>query len=165
VEGARSEATSKGDAQSEGREMRERDIVDIAAIMRLDPDKGALLLLKGLSHIENVCNRVEVKIAGEGDMREDLVRAARELGLGSCVEFLGPLNVNGVRRLLTQSHIFVNPTTYPLTTWGIANLEAMAAGLATIAYAVGGTKEYLEDGVNCIVPQPSGRGLALEIER
>jgi spore coat protein SA len=132
--------------------------------MRHDPDKNPLLLLKGLSHVANVCERVKVQIAGDGMLREDLGKAAESLGL-ICVEFLGPQNETEVGELFKASDIYVNPSSYPLQTWGIANLEAMAGGLAVIAFNVGGTADYLLHGVNCLVPEFNGAGIGAAIER
>ena len=157
------EIVADGSEVGEVRKRGSGKIVQIAAVMRLDPDKNPLLLLKGLSHVANVCERVNVKVAGDGKLKEDLSKAANSLGL-TCVEFLGPQNKTEVDELLKTSEIFVNPSTYNLQTWGIANLEAMARGLAVVAFNVGGTADYLLNDMNCLVPKFSGEGIGEAIE-
>jgi glycosyltransferase involved in cell wall biosynthesis len=96
-------------------------------------------------------------LVGDGPERASLETRARELGLGDRVRFLGERP--DVDRLLPAFDVFVLSSREE----GIPNalLEAMAAGRPSVATAVGGNREVLEDGsTGWIVPPQSPEALA-----
>lgn len=121
--------------------------VKIACVMRLAPRKRGAALLRA---VHAVCGRlpagvrIRVEIAGDGPERGKLRRLARRLGLDECVRFLGAVDAAGVKTLLAESQVFVLPT--ELEAFGLAALEARAAGLPVIAMRAGGVGEWLADG-------------------
>src|SRR5262249_45589404 len=67
-------------------------------------------------------------------------------------------------RLYAQSHLFVLPTLADC--FGIALVEAMAAGLPVVATNVGGVPDIVEDGHQGFLIQPNdGAALADRLER
>ena len=76
---------------------------------------------------------------GEGPEREHLERQATDLNLGDSVRFLGKRD--DVASLLPIMDLFVQPSKSEGTS--LALLEAMAAGVAVVATAVGGTPDAL----------------------
>jgi glycosyltransferase involved in cell wall biosynthesis len=114
----------------------------IASVMRLDPDKSPWLLARTIA---NVCARksdVVFEIAGDGLLRSMFEELVAELGAQQCVRMLGPLSRGGVASLLRRADVFLNPSVYNQT-WGIANLEAMLAGVPLVAFPAGGGAEYV----------------------
>jgi glycosyltransferase involved in cell wall biosynthesis len=100
-------------------------------------------------------------LVGDGPDRDALVDHARALGLQSKVSFLGERP--DVERLLPAMDVFVLSSREE----GIPNalLEAMAAGRAAVATAVGGTVEVLNDGeTGWLVPPASAPALAAALE-
>ena len=96
-------------------------------------------------------------LVGDGPERASLEERARELGLEDRVRFLGERP--DVDRLLPAFDVFVLSSREE----GIPNalLEAMAAGRPSVATAVGGNREVLEDGsTGWIVPPQSPEALA-----
>ncbi|MCK4511683.1 glycosyltransferase, partial [bacterium] len=99
-------------------------------------------------------------IAGGGVLEGDLVSAASALGLGDQVRFLGERG--DVPLLLRRADIMVNSSAWeglPITI-----LEAMAAGIPTVATDVGGTAEVISDGdCGLVVPSKDPESLAAAI--
>ncbi len=99
-------------------------------------------------------------IAGGGGLEDDLVSAASALGVGDQVRFLGERD--DVPLLLRRADIMVNSSAWeglPITI-----LEAMAAGVPTVATDVGGTAEVIAgDDCGLVVPSRDPESLAAAI--
>src|SRR6476661_3487807 len=81
-------------------------------------------------------------VAGEGPARESLEALSRQLGLSDCTVFAGARR--DIPRILPLLDLFVLPSLYE--GFGIAILEAMAAGKPVVATAVGGIPEFVVPG-------------------
>jgi glycosyltransferase involved in cell wall biosynthesis len=92
---------------------------------------------------------VQVGIVGDGPRRRDLQRMVDRLGLSDWVTFLGRLPPAGVRAFLHQSDLFVAPCRQE--SFGIAALEARAAGLPVVGYRGSGLTEFIADGVDGVL--------------
>jgi glycosyltransferase involved in cell wall biosynthesis len=131
----------------------------VTCVSRLRPRKGHKYLFEALSLLNNDLSNVEVRIVGDGEMREELENQIRELQLDN-VYFLG--SRNDVPKLLGQSDIFVLPTTSD--TLPISLIEAMFAGQAILATNVGGIPEIiLEDDTGLIVEPANPKQLAKKL--
>ncbi len=92
-----------------------------------------------------------LRLLGDGDLFEDTVSYARELGLESSVEFLGAQS--NVYPYLHEADIFLLPSRYegmPMTI-----IEAMGTGLPVVATAVGGVPDMLTDGESGLLTENS----------
>jgi glycosyltransferase involved in cell wall biosynthesis len=101
-------------------------------------------------------------LVGDGARRDPLVRLAEELGIAPSVRFLGVRS--DVPALLAAADVFVHPSLQE----GFSNavLEAMAAGKAIVATAVGGNPEAIADGeTGLLVPPGDPDALARGIVR
>jgi len=101
-------------------------------------------------------------IAGDGPDRRALRRLADSLGVGSMVELPGHLDRDALRDLYGRAHAFVLPS--ELESFGIAALEARAAGLPVIAMLAGGARDFITRGVDGILVRDE-RELARAISR
>jgi glycosyltransferase involved in cell wall biosynthesis len=77
----------------------------------------------------------------EGDWSERLRARVRELGLGGCVHFTGPVEPDAVRAYLSAADVFVLATRNE--GWANVLLEAMACGLPVVTTNVGGNAEVV----------------------
>jgi glycosyltransferase involved in cell wall biosynthesis len=93
---------------------------------------------------------VQLEIAGDGPQRESLAALARELGVSNRVTLLGW--VPDMRPLLARWSLFANPSLEE--GFGLAVVEAMAAGLPVVATPVGGLSEVIIDGENALLARP-----------
>jgi glycosyltransferase involved in cell wall biosynthesis len=120
----------------------------VAAVMRLAPRKRVDRLLRIARQVKDrslVGERVRFQIAGDGPQAKKLREQARAMGLADTVEFLGDLDQAKVRALFARSRLFILPS--ELESFGLAALEARAAGLPVLAMASSGVSGWLKSGV------------------
>ena len=109
-------------------------------VARLDEIKDQETLLKAYAKIHKKCNLI---LVGDGKNRSYLEGIASNLGLNIKKIFIGSkLNIPAI---LSEADIFAFSTT-SLEGFGIALIEAMAAGLPIIATDVPACREVLDDG-------------------
>ncbi len=88
-------------------------------------------------------SRVKLKIVGGEDARiaSELKEMTREMGLENCVQFVGPESPTQMLEHFENAHIFCSSSRYE--PFGIALVEAMAAGLPVVAVNTGGVPEVV----------------------
>ena len=84
-------------------------------------------------------------VIGDGSEHKKLVKLAKGSGL---VEFLPVMGKNELAKYLARAKGYLFPSLEP---FGIAPVEALAAGCPVIAYGVGGAQDYIVDGKNGIL--------------
>jgi len=112
---------------------------------RLTADKGIHRFLDAVEDASAQADLVAI-VAGTGP-EEPAVRARlhRSPRLASRVRYVGPVAEEEKGALLSQSDLFVLPSTSD--TSSVALLEAMACGVACVASDVGGPQDLIVDGV------------------
>ena len=101
-------------------------------------------------------------IAGDGAARSDVEAAFQDFA-PSKVRFLGQLNSDGVRELLSGTDLFVWPGFGEA--YGLAYLEAQAAGLPVVAQDIAGVANVVKDaetGLLCEAHNVAAFAAALE---
>ena len=134
----------------------------IGAAGRLVPVKGHLDLLNAAALLRPAWPGLRVEIAGEGPRRLELQDEVRRLGLENQVTFLGwQADMDAA---LARWDVLVQPSLEE--GFGLAALEAMAAGLPVVATRVGGLPELVEDGATGLLVAPADpSALAGAVER
>lgn len=110
----------------------------VLSLSRLAPEKGLDVLVEAFAAVRRDIPGATLEIAGNGDLKEDLEKQVKYLGLSDSVNFPGfvnPIEAMGRSDLLVQLSVWEN-CSYTL-------LDAKAAGLAVVATAVGGNPEIL----------------------
>lgn len=123
------------------------------AVGRLAPVKGHDILLKAWAAGEIGKHGGHLAIAGKGDLRDELSRLARQLGIENEVSFSG--HVADIPKFLAAMDGFVMPSRHE--GFPLAILEALAAGLPVVASRVGGIPEILSalaDKGQCFLVPP-----------
>ncbi|HLT85761.1 MAG TPA: glycosyltransferase family 4 protein, partial [Phototrophicaceae bacterium] len=101
--------------------------------------------------------RLHLTVVGAGP-EETRVRAlVHRLGLDDVVTLAGALKREQLAEHYTREHVFVAPAR--LEAFGIAGLEARAAGLPVIAGRGTGVSEYITDGVDGLLTPDRADGL------
>lgn len=125
---------------------------------------GRLVYYKGLGLLlDALCAVPEARlvVVGAGPLRRRLEQQARDTGLAGRVRFAGELDDAALRVEMGRSRALVLPSDRPSETFGLVQLEAMAAGLPVISTRLPtGVAEVNRDGETGLVVDP-GDAVAL----
>ncbi|UVI39562.1 glycosyltransferase family 4 protein [Qipengyuania spongiae] len=134
--------------------------IRLVCVGRLHPVKGQDILLEALADLTGRGYSLRLVLIGDGELRGELEKVSRKLGLGDRVSFRGDLEPDKVRCQLREADIFVLPSRsegLPL-----ALIEAMSCGLPCVATNVGGVPAAL-GSAGLIVPPEAPSDLAMAI--
>jgi glycosyltransferase involved in cell wall biosynthesis len=135
------------------------DDLVLVVIARLEPRKGHTVLFDALTRMTTDAT---VLVAGEGPERDALEVAARTLGVGDRVRFLG--HTPDIWPLLARADALVLPS-IGLEDFPIVVVEAMAASRAVVASRVAGTVEQVvDDETGRLVPPGDPVALAAALD-
>ncbi len=117
--------------------------------------EAVALLVSGTEH------RFKWLIAGDGSMRSELEELSSALSLDALVEFLGTRE--DIPQLMHDADVFFIPSTWE--GFGIAAVEAMAAGLPVVAGNVPGLREVVGNKAGLLVDPTSSKEMASALEK
>ncbi|MEM5512658.1 glycosyltransferase [Pseudoalteromonas sp. AS84] len=106
-------------------------VINIGMVGRFAPQKDIKTLLKLMTLLDE---RFVLNLAGDGELRSEYEAYALSLGVSNKVKFLG--QVNDIPTFLDSLHIYIQSSHWE--GFGIAVVEAMAAGLPSFATNVKG---------------------------
>lgn len=122
--------------------------VTLVTVMRLAGRKRPMPLLEVLAQVRaEVPDEVPLRavIVGEGPLARKLRTHSIALGISDWVEMAGECSREAIRELYRHADAFVAPSHQE--SFGLAALEARAAGLPVVAMSSGGVGEFVEHGV------------------
>lgn len=129
----------------------------IVCVGNMRPAKGHDVLVEAFAALREHVPQAHLVLVGDGPLRTNVEQQVRARGLQRAVEFTGA--VDDVWPHLADAHVAALPSHNE--TFGIAALEAMAAGLPVVATRVGGLPEVVVDRVTGrLVPPNDPLGLA-----
>jgi glycosyltransferase involved in cell wall biosynthesis len=99
----------------------------IVALGRLVGYKGYDVLIRAMQNVD-----ARLTIIGEGPLLGHLQQLATELGVTSRIRFAGRLPRDEIKRLFYSAQVFAFPSVTEAEAFGIAQVEAMAAGLPIV---------------------------------
>ena len=136
---------------------------------RMDFHKGGEIFIEALREVCAALKKpVHVTFAGDGPEREHWQRRAVQVQAGIenlRIEFVGWQDEQGRDALLDNCELLVVPSLWP-EPFGLVGPEAGLRGVAVAAFATGGIREWLKDGINgYLAPgdRPTATGLAQAI--
>jgi glycosyltransferase involved in cell wall biosynthesis len=121
----------------------------ISSLARLTPEKGFAELIRAVASLDLDKPKTTLLIAGAGAFREELEKMAAELAPGR-IRFLG--RVPESNAIYTASDLFALPSFEE--GFGVVFAEAAMCGVASVAAAVGGVPEVVDDGRTGLLVQP-----------
>jgi glycosyltransferase involved in cell wall biosynthesis len=160
--------------------MHNPNVVCIANPMQMHPEpaspgrRNTLLFLGRLERAKGVFDLVDavavlraahpdVRLVLAGDDVDGLGRYAEAQGVADCVQLTGWVGPEQKRALLESAAVFVLPSYAEGSP--ISLLEAMAAGLPSVASSVGGIPDVVTDGVNGMLVEPGDVGTLARVLR
>jgi len=123
----------------------------ILTLARLAPNKGHRYLVEAMPEVLRAHPDAHFVFAGELDQAEPVIARINTLGLGAHVHLLGLRS--DAHHLLAASDFFVLPSL--AEGFSLALVEALAAGLPTVATDVGGASEVIQPGQGGILVPPA----------
>jgi glycosyltransferase involved in cell wall biosynthesis len=144
----------------------ERAIAIILA-SRSERWKGHTVLLEALSELRDVPGWVWWQVGGaqrpaEAAFLGSLKQMANRFGISDRVRWIGERD--DVPRLLAAADLYCQPNLEP-EPFGVAFVEALAAGLPVVTVARGGACEIVDDSCGVLVPPRDPRALAAELKQ
>lgn len=142
----------------------------VLMVGRLVEKKGMSDGLQAFARVRQMHPQARLQIIGTGPLRRSLVRQAANLGLSSCVEFLGARPHAEVGQYMRAAHVLMTPS---VTTKSgdresgvIVIKEAAASELPTIGTRHGGIPEIIEhERTGLLVQEHSVQALATALNR
>ncbi|MEA5361942.1 glycosyltransferase [Amycolatopsis sp., V23-08] len=129
---------------------RTGDGTHVLFLGRITEEKGVGLLMRAWDRLGGALG-VPLVIAGTGPMQDEVAGWANGR---SDVSYVGLRNKAECRALTADAVAVVAPSTW-LEAFGLVVVEAMAAGVPTVAAAHGALPELVEDGVTGLLHQPN----------
>jgi glycosyltransferase involved in cell wall biosynthesis len=133
---------------------------------RMDFHKGGQVFIEALREVCATLKKpVHVTFAGDGPERERWQRRAAQLQVETehlKIEFVGWQDERKRDSLLSNCDLLVVPSLWP-EPFGLVGPEAGLRGVPVAAFAVGGIREWLKDGINGYLAsgdKPEASGLA-----
>lgn len=128
--------------------------------------KGGLVLLEALPQVAKAI-RLPIRVTFVGAGPEQVAWQAKAANIEAdekrlCIEFAGWLQRDRISALFDNSDLLIVPSLCP-ESFGVVGVEAASHGVPAAAFAVGGVREWLFDGVNGhLAPgdPPTAAGLA-----
>lgn len=122
-------------------------------VSRLDPKKGLDVTLKAFRRYLEECDATaRLVIAGDGPLRDELMRLSQTMGVAGRVTFAGAVGYREYLELLQAADVFIHPSqTAPdgdMEGLPTAICEAMACGLPVLSTHHSGIAEVVDDGEN-----------------
>lgn len=134
----------------------------VGIVANLRPVKNLPLFIRAAARLATTHPHVQFKIAGEGDLHDELQGLINNLGLGDRVTLLGtvpdvPSFLASIDVAVLCSHSEGSPN---------AIMEYMAAGLPSVVTDVGGNRELIEhERYGLVVPPNDLDGLTAAVAR
>ena len=127
---------------------------------RISPEKNIPLLVDVMKILATDDKHdFRLVVAGAGPQSEWLKQRGEEIGPGKIIQ-LGHLDKDLLADYYANADVFVHPN--PREPFGIAPLEALASGVATVAPNSGGILSYA-DNENAWLVEPTGESFATAI--
>jgi glycosyltransferase involved in cell wall biosynthesis len=118
----------------------------VSFISRLTERKNPLLALEAFEEIRKEHPKAKLYIAGWGPLKDRLLKEISSRGLEKNVKYLGPLEREEVRSLLSSTDLFLMPG--KKEAFSIATLEALALGVPVVGFRETGLEDMVKHGYN-----------------
>lgn len=111
---------------------------------RLERYKNVDVVIRAVERLVNDIPEISLAIVGEGPDRKRLEQVARDCGVADRIEFTGFVSDTEKDRRLAQARVSVCPSAKE--GWGLAMLEANAAGTPNVASDAPGLRDSVRHG-------------------
>jgi len=120
---------------------------------RLSPEKGVDTLLRAFKRVLGKVPEARLRIVGDGRQATELRNLTGQLGIGSRVEFTGPMPQEEMERQLGSAWVQAVPSKWE-EPFGMVAIEAMMRGTAVVASEGGGLGDIVRQGETGLLVSP-----------
>ncbi len=131
----------------------------VGTIGRLSVEKGHRYLIEAVKELREAFANLQVVLVGDGPLRGELEKLARQSGVENQVRFMG--KVHNIPLMLALMDVFVLPSLSE--GMPMALLEAMAARVPVVATPVGDIPVVIADGVSGRLVPPENPGALAQV--
>jgi rhamnosyl/mannosyltransferase len=117
--------------------------------------KGVPILLEALALNKDLDWKLQ--IVGDGNLRSEYEKIAKDLGIAERINFLGRISDDELPTAYRESDIFVLPSINKNEAFGIVLLEAMSSGLPLIASSLPGVRTVFNCGKEGLYAEPGNK--------
>ena len=125
--------------------------------------KRPLLLLDAFSELKKNYPNTRLGIIGEGELRAEIEKQIEAKNLRASVKLYGRLPRERMASIYSDYDCFVLPSASE--TFGVAYIEAMAAGLPVIGTKCGGPEDYVTSSTGIMIPVDDKSALVSAMEQ
>ncbi len=129
-----------------------KNILFVGGLDRAHYFKGVDVLLEAVSKLK--VKGCKLIIVGDGDMRLNYEKKAKNLGIADRVEFVGSVEDDKLPSYYQDCDIFVLPSINKGEAFGMVLLEAMACGKPVIASNLPGVRSVFKEGEHGLLVKP-----------
>lgn len=130
------------------------ETITIGTVKVMAPKYGISTLIEAFALVRNKClrdkngieERLRLRLVGSGPQLNELESLARSLGVNACTEFVGRVPHSQVPEELSKIDIYVALSQSDSESFGVAIIEASAAGRAVVVSDAGGLPEVVLGG-------------------
>jgi glycosyltransferase involved in cell wall biosynthesis len=130
----------------------------VVSVSRLIKRKNPNLLISAFAKVLKVVPDAKLVIAGSGREQDNLSRQVKGLNIANSVFMVGGLAKEKVVQLMAAADVFALPS--KMESFGLALLEASAAGVPVVCSNAGGVPEVFQDSFNALL-YPPGDDIAM----
>ncbi len=113
-------------------------------VATLDDNKGVDLMIRAIGKLNKTGTKAKLDIVGDGPSLNSFRSLVTQLELDGDIHFHGRIPKKEIKKLLQRSKVFISASKQE--TFGVAIVEAMAAGLPVITTRSGGPESIVKDG-------------------
>ncbi|MFH1610683.1 MAG: glycosyltransferase family 4 protein [Patescibacteria group bacterium] len=142
----------------------DKNILFVGALDKAHNFKGVDILLKSFKEVlaENPSETIyashgasiKLNIVGGGDMKEEYIKQAKDLGIINKVNFPGCVTDEELKEYYANCDIFVLPSTDSGEAFGLVLVEAMSFAKPVIASDLPGVRTVCRDNINGFLVEP-----------
>ncbi len=142
----------------------------LGTLGRLVEKKGIDVLIRAIAELQNRPYKIELSIAGDGPLRDELEELARGLNVAQCVKFEGSLTHGAVAKWMRELDAFVlackKDKNGDMDGIPVVLMEAMSQSVPVISTRISGIPELVIHERTGILAKPDDhRDLAIQIDR
>lgn len=132
------------DIKNELTNKEEKERKDFLFVGRLNKEKGITTLLLALSELLKEYPKTKLKIAGEGEEKENILTLAKKLNIEKNLIFIGRVNPKELNLHYSQALAVIVPSIW-MEAFGLVTIESLRNKTPAIVNDVGGLADLAEE--------------------